>query len=69
MGSRFLGVGNGYDTNTWVFVPIWKSGDSSNRWIGDPNQRWPEVYASGRECDDGHDGDAERHELRGVRRE
>ena len=46
MGSRFLGAGNGYDTNTWVFVPIWKSGDSSNRWIGDPNQRWPEVYAS-----------------------
>jgi len=45
MGSRFLGVGNGYDTNTWVFVPLWKSGDSSNRWIGDPNQRWPEVYA------------------------
>ena len=46
MGSRFLGVGNGYDANTWVFVPIWKSGDSSNRWIGEPNQRWPEVYAS-----------------------
>src|SRR5271166_2757177 len=45
MGSRFLGVGQGYDTNTWVFVPIWKSGDSSNRWIGEPNQRWPEVYA------------------------
>ena len=46
MGSRFLGVGQGYDTNTWVFVPIWKTGDSSNRWIGEPNQRWPEVYAS-----------------------
>ena len=46
MGSRFLGAGSGYDTNTWVFVPIWKSGDSSNRWIGDPNQRWPEVYAT-----------------------
>lgn len=46
MGSRFLGAGLGYDTNTWVFVPIWKSGDSSNRWLGDPNQRWPEVYAS-----------------------
>ena len=45
MGSRFLGAGNGYDSNTWVFVPIWKSGDSSNRWLGDPNQRWPEVYA------------------------
>src|SRR5271166_2830732 len=45
MGSRFLGAGQGYDTNTWVFVPIWKSGDSSNRWIGEPNQRWPEVYA------------------------
>ncbi len=46
MGSRFLGVGQGYDTNTWVFVPIWKSGDNSNRWIGEPNQRWPEVYAT-----------------------
>jgi hypothetical protein len=46
MGSRFLGAGNGYDANTWVFVPIWKSGDSSNRWIGEPNQRWPEVYAT-----------------------
>ena len=46
MGTRFLGVGQGYDANTWVFVPIWKSGDSSNRWIGEPNQRWPEVYAS-----------------------
>jgi len=46
MGSRFLGAGNGYDTNTWVFVPIWKSGDTSNRWIGEPNQRWPEVYAA-----------------------
>ena len=46
MGTRFLGAGNGYDLNTWVFVPIWKSGDSSNRWIGEPNQRWPEVYAT-----------------------
>ena len=46
MGSRFLGAGQGYDTNTWVFVPIWKSGDTSNRWIGEPNQRWPEVYAA-----------------------
>jgi len=46
MGSRFLGVGQGYDTNTWVFVPIWKTGDASNRWIGEPNQRWPEVYAA-----------------------
>ena len=46
MGSRFLGAGLGYDANTWVFVPIWKTGDASNRWIGDPNQRWPEVYAS-----------------------
>ena len=46
MGSRFLGVGQGYDTNTWVFVPIWKAGDASNRWIGEPNQRWPEVYAA-----------------------
>ncbi len=46
MGSRFLGAGQGYDTNTWVFVPIWKSGDASARWIGDPNQRWPEVYAA-----------------------
>ena len=46
MGSRFLGAGNGYDANTWVFVPIWKSGDTSNRWIGEPNQRWPEVYAT-----------------------
>lgn len=46
MGSRFLGAGNGYDANTWVFVPIWKTGDASNRWIGEPNQRWPEVYAA-----------------------
>jgi hypothetical protein len=46
MGSRFLGAGQGYDTNTWVFVPIWKAGDASNRWIGEPNQRWPEVYAA-----------------------
>ena len=46
MGSRFLGAGNGYDANTWVFVPIWRTGDASNRWIGEPNQRWPEVYAA-----------------------
>jgi hypothetical protein len=46
MGSRFLGAGQGYDTSTWVFVPIWKTGDASNRWIGEPNQRWPEVYAA-----------------------
>ena len=26
MGTRFLGVGQGYDANTWVFVPIWKGG-------------------------------------------
>jgi hypothetical protein len=46
MGSRFLGSGQGYDANTWVFVPIWNTNDTSKRWIGDPNQRWPEVYAT-----------------------
>jgi hypothetical protein len=44
MGWRW---GNpGYDTNTWTFIPIWAPGDSSARWIGDPNVRWPEVYAA-----------------------
>lgn len=35
-----------YDETTWTFIPIWAPGDNSARWIGDPNQRWPEVYAS-----------------------
>jgi len=44
MGWRWTNPG--YDTNTWTFIPIWHSGDTSARWIGDPNQRWPEVYAT-----------------------
>ncbi len=44
MGWRWTNPG--YDTNTWTFIPIWATGDSSARWIGDPNVRWPEVYAS-----------------------
>ena len=38
MGSRFLGAGNGYDANTWVFVPIWKSGrlEQSVDWRSEP---------------------------------
>ena len=44
MGWRWTNPG--YDTNTWTFVPVWATGDTSVRWIGDPNARWPEVYAS-----------------------
>ena len=44
MGWRWTNPG--YDTNTWTFIPIWATGDSSVRWIGDPNVRWPEMYAS-----------------------
>ncbi len=44
MGWRWTNPG--YDTNTWTFVPIWATSDSSARWIGDPNARWPEVYAA-----------------------
>ena len=44
MGWRWTNPG--YDTNTWTFIPIWATGDTSARWIGDPNQRWPEVYAA-----------------------
>ena len=44
MGWRWTNPG--YDTNTWTFVPVWATGDTSVRWIGDPNQRWPEVYAA-----------------------
>jgi len=44
MGWRWTNPG--YDTNTWTFIPIWAAGDTSARWIGDPNQRWPEIYAA-----------------------
>ncbi len=44
MGWRWTNPG--YDTNTWTFVPIRATGDTSVRWIGDPNARWPEVYAA-----------------------
>ena len=44
MGWRWTNPG--YDTNTWTFIPIWATGDSSARWIGDPNARWPEIYAT-----------------------
>jgi len=44
MGWRWTNPG--YDTTTWTFIPIWATGDTSLRWIGDPNLRWPEVYAA-----------------------
>ena len=44
MGWRWTNPG--YDTTTWTFIPIWATGDTSVRWIGDPNVRWPEVYAT-----------------------
>jgi hypothetical protein len=44
MGWRWTNPG--YDTNTWTFIPIWATGDTSARWIGDPNVRWPEMYAA-----------------------
>jgi len=44
MGWRWTNPG--YDTTTWTFIPIWATGDTTARWIGDPNQRWPEVYAA-----------------------
>jgi hypothetical protein len=44
MGWRWTNPG--YDTTTWTFIPIWATGDMSARWIGDPNARWPEVYAA-----------------------
>ena len=44
MGWRWTNPG--YDSNTWTFVPVWAAGDSSTRWIGDPNARWPEMYAA-----------------------
>lgn len=44
MGWRWTNPG--YDTNTWTFIPVWATGDTSLRWIGDPNVRWPEVYAA-----------------------
>jgi len=44
MGWRWTNPG--YDTTTWTFIPIWATGDTSVRWIGDPNVRWPEVYAA-----------------------
>ena len=44
MGWRWTNPG--YDSNTWTFIPIWATGDSSARWIGDPNVRWPEIYAA-----------------------
>ena len=45
MGWRWVSSGH-YDDTTWTFVPITATGDSSTRWIGDPNARWPEVYAA-----------------------
>jgi hypothetical protein len=36
----------GYDETTWTFIPVWDVGDTTTRWIGDPNARWPEVYAT-----------------------
>lgn len=30
----------------WEFIPTKASGDNSTRWIGDPNFRWDEVYAT-----------------------
>jgi hypothetical protein len=45
MGFRWVSAGN-YDSNTWTFVPVYATGDTSTRWIGDPNQRWPEIYAA-----------------------
>ncbi len=44
MGWRWTNPG--YDTTTWTFIPVWATGDTSVRWIGDPNVRWPEVYAA-----------------------
>ncbi|MFZ0312257.1 MAG: hypothetical protein WAL85_06085 [Candidatus Korobacteraceae bacterium] len=44
MGWRWTNPG--YDTTTWTFIPIWSTGDTSVRWIGDPNVRWPELYAA-----------------------
>jgi len=44
MGWRWTNPG--YDTTTWTFIPVWATGDTSVRWIGDPNARWPEVYAA-----------------------
>ncbi len=44
MGWRWTNPG--YDTTTWTFIPIWATGDTSVRWIGDPNVRWPELYAA-----------------------
>jgi len=44
MGWRWTNPG--YDTTTWTFIPIWAAGDTSARWIGDPNVRRPEVYAA-----------------------
>ena len=44
MGWRWTNPG--YDTTTWTFIPIWATGDTTARWIGDPNVRWPEVYAT-----------------------
>ncbi len=44
MGWRWTNPG--YDTTTWTFIPIWATGDTTARWIGDPNVRWPEIYAT-----------------------
>ncbi len=44
MGWRWTNPG--YDTTTWTFIPVWATGDTSVRWIGDPNVRWPELYAA-----------------------
>ncbi len=34
------------NTQQWEFIPAKVGGDSSSRWIGDPNYRWDEVYAA-----------------------
>jgi hypothetical protein len=55
-GWRFLGSGGGYDTTKWDLVPVWATGDSSDRSIGNASNacqngsgsvscRWPHVYA------------------------
>ena len=55
-GYRWLGVGLGYDTTKFDLVPAWKSGDTTEKNIGNPLNvcqvgsttvpcRWSHVYA------------------------
>ena len=64
MGWRWTNPG--YDTNTWTFIPIWATGDTSVRWIGDPN-----ALARGlrrrSELDHRNHRHAERHHLQRLR--